>query len=592
MANNKSGSKKFRSQLWFDNADDIGMTSMYLERYFNFGLTPEELQSGRPIVGIAQSGSELSPCNYIHTQIVDRIRDGIRDAGGIPLVFPTHPIQETGRRPTAALDRNLAYLGLVEILHGYPFDGVVLTTGCDKTTPAAIMAAATVDIPAIVLSGGPMLDAYWRDRLSGSGTTHWEARKLHATGEIGDEDYIGMALSQVPSTGHCNSMGTALTMNSLAETLGLSLKGCASIPAPYTERAAMAYRTGKTAVQMVFDDLQPSKILTRAAFENAIAVNTLLGGSTNAQVHINAIARHIGLDITVDDWETYGYDLPLLVNLQPAGEFLGEAFHRAGGVPAVLWELQQLGKLNADALTCDGGTIGARSTETRDRRVIFSADAPMKKQAGFLSMSGNLFDSAILKTSVIDADFSKRFLEHPDHPGKFEGRAIVFEGSADYHSRINDPDLNIDETCILVIRQTGPVGWPGSAEVVNMQPPDHLLKRGISSLPTMGDGRQSGTSGSPSILHITPESAVGGPLALLQNNDIICVDIPNRHVDLKVSDAEMAERRENWLPEDLDTQTPWQQIYRDNVGPLSTGACFEMAVKFGDVGTKVPKHNH
>ncbi len=587
-----SSRKSLRSQLWFDNASDIGMTAMYLERYFNFGLTPEELKSGRPIIGIAQSGSELSPCNFIHTQIVDRVRDGIRDGGGIPLVFPVHPIQETGRRPTAALDRNLAYLGLVEILHGYPFDGVVLTTGCDKTTPAAIMAATTVDIPAIVLSGGPMLDSYWRGQLSGSGTTHWAARKLHAKGEMSDADHIDMAIGQVPSTGHCNTMGTALTMNSLAEGLGLSLRSCASIPAPYRDRAAMAYKTGKQAVTMVHEDLRPTRILTKNAFENAIALNTVLGGSTNAQIHINAIARHAGIDIDIKEWETHGYDLPLLVNLQPAGEHLGEAYHRAGGVPAVLWELDRAGKLHRDCVTCDGGSVGDRVMETSDRRVIFPFDAPMKKRAGFLVMTGNLFESAILKTSVIDEEFQKRFLEHPDHPGMFEGRAIVFEGSEDYHARINDPALEIDETCILVIRQTGPVGWPGSAEVVNMQPPDYLLKKGINSLPTMGDGRQSGTSGSPSILHVTPESAVGGPLALLQTNDIVRIDIPNRRVDLLVEEKELEERRKTWTPDMPDHQTPWQQIYREYVGPLSTGGCFDFATAYSNVRATVPRNNH
>ncbi|MCR9215502.1 MAG: dihydroxy-acid dehydratase family protein [Proteobacteria bacterium] len=589
---NSSSSKSLRSQLWFDNASDIGMTAMYLERYFNFGLTPEELKSGRPIIGIAQSGSELSPCNFIHTQIVDRVRDGIRDGGGIPLVFPVHPIQETGRRPTAALDRNLAYLGLVEILHGYPFDGVVLTTGCDKTTPAAIMAATTVDLPAIVLSGGPMLDSYWRGQMSGSGTTHWAARKLHAKGEMDEADHIDMAIGQVPSTGHCNTMGTALTMNSLAEGLGLSLTGCASIPAPYRDRAAMAYKTGKQAVTMVHEDLRPTRILTKKAFENAIALNTVLGGSTNAQIHINAIARHAGIDIDITEWETHGYDLPLLVNLQPAGEYLGEAYHRAGGVPAVLWELDQAGKLHGDCVTCDGNSIGDRVAETSDRRVILSFDAPMKKQAGFIVMSGNLFDSAILKTSVIDEEFQKRFLEHPDHPGMFEGRVIVFEGSEDYHARINDPSLNIDETCILVIRQAGPVGWPGSAEVVNMQPPDYLLKQGVNSLPTLGDGRQSGTSGSPSILHVTPESAVGGPLALLQSNDKVRIDIPNRRVDLLVEETELEERRKSWTADMPDHQTPWQQLYREHVGPLSTGGCFDFATAYSNVRAAVPRNNH
>ena len=583
---------RFRSQEWFDNAADVGMTALYLERYFNFGLTPEELKGGRPIVGIAQTGSELAPCNYVHTQIVDRVRDGIRDGGGIPIVFPVHPIHKQARRPTAALDRNLAYLALVEILHGYPFDGVVLTTGCDKSTPATIMAAITLDLPAIVLSGGPMLDAHWRGKLAGSGTIHWEARKLYATGDLDDEGYIEMALAQVPSTGHCNTMGTATTMNSLAESLGLSLKGCAAIPAPYRERAAMAYRTGKAAVDMVLNDRRPSHILTRAAFENAIRMNTALGGSTNAQIHITAMARHAGVEIDIADWERIGYDIPLLVNLQPAGEFLGEAFHRAGGVPAVLWELKKAGKLNPDCLTCDGGPIGVRAQEAKDRRVIFPYGQPMRDKAGFLVMRGNLFDSAIMKTSVIDDEFRTRYLSHPERPGRFEARAIVFDGSEDYHARLNDPALGIEENSILVMRQAGPVGWPGSAEVVNMQPPDALLKRGIRSLPTMGDGRQSGTSGSLSILHVTPESALGGGLALLETGDTVRVDIPNRRVDLLLPDDEIAMRRAACKPSMPADQTPWQHLYRQFVGPLSTGACLDFALAFAEVGKKIPRHNH
>lgn len=592
MAASPPGRLRFRSQEWFDNASDIGMTALYLERYFNFGLTPEELKAGRPIIGIAQTGSELAPCNYIHTQIVDRVRDGIRDGGGIPLVFPVHPIHEQARRPTAALDRNLAYLGLVEILHGYPFDGVVLTTGCDKTTPAGIMAATTLDLPAIVLSGGPMLDAHWRGKLAGSGTTHWEARKLYATGQLDDAGYIDMAVSQVPSTGHCNTMGTATTMNSLAETLGLSLKGCAAIPAPYRERAAMAYRTGKAAVEMVLKDRRPSQILTRSAFENAIRMNTALGGSTNAQIHITAMARHAGIELDIDDWERLGYDIPLLVNLQPAGEYLGEAFHRAGGVPAVLWELKQAGKLNEDCLTCDGGPIGARGQETKDRRVIFAYGKPMREKAGFIVMRGNLFDSAIMKTSVIDDEFRQRYLSHPGHPGLFDARAIVFDGSEDYHARINDPSLGVDENSILVMRQAGPVGWPGSAEVVNMQPPDALLKRGIGSLPTLGDGRQSGTSGSPSILHVTPEAALGGGLAWLKTGDTLRIDIPKRCVDVLLTETEIAARRAACRPTMPPDQTPWQKMYRQFVGPLSTGACLDFALAFSNVGKTIPRHNH
>lgn len=583
---------RLRSQQWFDDADNIGMSAMYLERYFNFGLTPEELRSGRPIIGIAQTGSELSPCNYIHTQLASRIRDGIRDAGGVPIIFPVHPIHEQGRRPTAALDRNLAYLALTEILHGYPFDGVVLTTGCDKTTPACVMAVSTLDIPAIVLSGGPMLDAYWQGRLAGSGTTHWEARKLYATGGLDDAGYIDLGVSQVPSTGHCNTMGTALTMNALAETLGLSLPGCASIPAPYRERQTMAYKTGCEAVRMVERDIRPSALITRGSIINAIRMTTALGGSTNAQVHISAIARHAHVPIDPADWQTYGYDVPNVVNMQPAGAWLGEAFHRAGGVPAVLWELREAGLLNTECATVDGGTIGARARETSDRRVVFPHTKPLMKSAGFAVLSGNLFDFAIMKTSTIDADFRRRYLSDPDTPGVFTARAIVFDGSQDYHDRIEDPALEIDEHCILVMRQAGPIGWPGSAEVVNMQPPASLLERGINSLPTLGDGRQSGTSGSPSILHCVPEAAEGGPLAYLQTGDLLRIDIPGRRVDHLVPAAEFEQRKAATTLPPLENQSPWQSLYRSTVGPLSTGGCMELAVEFEQLAKVIAKHNH
>jgi dihydroxy-acid dehydratase len=591
MVSDNSG-WRLRSQWWFDDPDNVEMTALYLERYFNFGLTPEELRAGRPIIGIAQTGSELSPCNWIHTQIVGRVRDGIRDGGGIPLVFPVHPIQETGRRPTAALDRNLAYLGLVEILHGYPFDGVVLTTGCDKTMPAGLMAAATVDIPAIVLSGGPMLDSYWRDRLAGSGTAHWEARKLHATGDLDDDGYIDLAISQVPSTGHCNTMGTATTMNSLAEALGMSLPGCATIPAPYRARAAMAYYTGKRAVGLVNEDIRPSTIMTRRAFENAIVVNTALGGSTNAPIHLNAIARHVGVDLDIRDWERHGYDVPLLVNMQPAGRHLGEAFDRAGGVPAVQHELLSAGLLHGDCLTVAGTTVGENARPSRDRDVVLAFAEPMREKAGFLVMSGNLFDAAIMKTSVIDADFRARFLSDPADPDAFEGRAIIFDGSEDYHARVDDPALGMDSRSIMVMRGAGPVGWPGSAEVVNMQPSAALLKAGVASLPTIGDGRQSGTSGAPSILNASPESAIGGGLALLRTGDTIRVDLNERRVDMLVGEPELERRRAEAPPPVPDHQTPWQEIYRTHVGPLATGGCLELATAYHAVWQARPRHNH
>ena len=586
--------RRLRSAEWFNDPDDVSATAIYIERYMNFGLTREELQSGKPIIGIAQSGSDLSPCNRIHLDLAHRVREGIREAGGVALEFPTHPIQETGKRPTAALDRNLAYLSLVEVLHGYPLDGVVLMTGCDKTTPALLMAAATVDIPAIVLSGGPMLDGNYKGRRVGSGTVLWEARMQYAAGEIGYEEFIEVVAASAPSMGHCNTMGTATTMNSLAEALGMSLPGCAAIPAPYRERGQMAYETGKRAVEIVWEDLTPSKILTREAFLNGIAVNTAIGGSTNAPIHLAAIARHAGVELRLDDWQAHGYDLPLLVNLQPAGEYLGEGYHRAGGVPAVINELIGAGKIIETALTVNGKTIGENclGREAENRDVIKAYGQPMKEKAGFLVMRGNIFDSAIMKTSVIDADFRKRFLSEPDKENIFEGKAVVFDGPEDYHQNLNDPALGIDERTILFIRGTGPLGYPGSAEVVNMQPPDALIRAGVKSLPCIGDGRQSGTSGSPSILNASPESAAGGNLALLRNGDPVRIDLNAARVDMLVSDEEIARRRAAYVQPEFDNHTPWQEIYRRDVGQLETGGVLESAVKYQRVRNKTPRHSH
>jgi dihydroxy-acid dehydratase len=578
---------RLRSRRWFDDPHDPGMTALYIERYLNFGLTREELQSGKPIIGIAQTGSDLSPCNRHHLDLAHRVRDGIRDAGGVPLEFPLHPIQETGKRPTAALDRNLAYLGLVEVLHGYPLDGVVLTTGCDKTTPACLMGAATVNIPAIVLSGGPMLDGWWQGRLSGSGTIVWEGRKLYAEGKIGYDEFMAMVASSAPSAGHCNTMGTATSMNSLAEALGMSLPGCAAIPAPYRERGQMAYETGRRIVAMVHENLRPSDIMTKAAFENAVVAAAALGASSNCPIHMIAIARHMGVEHTLDDWQRLGPEIPLLVDCQPAGRFLGEAFHRAGGVPAVMKELLEAGKIDGGVMTVTGRTLAENlaGLPEPDREVIRPYARPLKEHAGYVVMSGNLFESAVMKTSVIDEAFRRRFLSDPAHPNVFEGKAIVFEGPEDYHARIEDADLGIDEHSILIVRNCGPVGYPGSAEVVNMQPPAALLKRGIDALPTMGDGRQSGTSAAPSILNVTPEAAVGGGLALLRTGDRIRVDLNTRRVDVLLEADELAARRAAWSPPKLDHKTPWEEIYRSMVGQLGTGACLEPATLYLDIIT-------
>jgi dihydroxy-acid dehydratase len=559
----------------------------------NYGITADELRSGRPIVGIVQSGSDLNPCNRIHLELAHRVRAGIRDAGGIPMEFPLHPIFENCRRPTAAIDRNLAYLGLVEILHGYPIDAVVLTTGCDKTTPAQIMAASTVDIPAIVLSGGPMLDGWFEGELVGSGAAIWKGRKQLAAGLINEEKFLRIATASAPSAGHCNTMGTASTMNAIAEALGMSLTGCSAIPAPYRERGQMAYETGRRIVDMAREDLRPSKILTRDAFLDAIVVNAAIGGSTNAQPHIVAMARHAGVEIGAEDWMRYGYDVPLLLNMQPAGKYLGERFHRAGGVPAVMWELLSAGKLRAERPTVTGRSMAAnlQGRESADREMITPYAAPLLERGGFLVLKGNLFDFAIMKTSVISEAFRQRYLSTPGSGGQFESRAVVFDGSDDYHARINDPTLGIDERTILVIRSSGPVGWPGSAEVVNMQPPDALIKRGILTLPTLGDGRQSGTSDSPSILNVSPESAVGGGLAYLRTGDTIRIDLNAGSCDVLVGDEEWNARKQQPVPSIPASQTPWQQIYRSTVGQLATGACLELAVPYRGVGQDLPRHN-
>ena len=586
--------QRLRSREWFDISGDPSATALHIERYTNFGITAAELRSGKPIIGIAQTGSDLVPCNRIHIDLARRIREGIREAGGIAIEFPVHPIQESGKRPTAALDRNLQYLSLVEVLFGYPIDGVVLTTGCDKTTPAMIMGAATVDIPAIALSGGPMMNGYWRGQLAGSGTIVWEARKLLAAGEIDDEEFIQLVADATPSPGHCNTMGTATTMNSLAEALGISLSGSAAIPAPLKERAAIAYRTGLRIVEMVEEDLTPSRILTRKAFENAIRVNSAIGGSTNAPIHINAIASHVGVELDIRDWETIGLEIPLLVNLQPAGEYLGEAYHLAGGVPAVMHELLRAGKLHGDALTCDGTTISENCSDSpsRNHDVIRSYTDPMKENAGFAVLRGNLCDAAIMKTSVISDDFRERYLSRPGHENVFEVRAIVFEGPEDYHARINDAALNIDADCLLVIRGCGPVGYPGSAEVVNMQPPDQLIKQGIRELPTLGDGRQSGTSGSPSILNVSPESAVGGGLAILVTGDAVRIDLNTGTLDVLLDDDTLNARRQALEETVIEHQTPWQEIYRSTVGQLAGGGIIELAAKYQRIRKTLPRHSH
>jgi dihydroxy-acid dehydratase len=592
--------RRLRSQAWFDNPDNPDMTALYLERYLNYGFTRGELQSGKPIIGIAQTGSDLAPCNRVHLELAKRVRDGITAAGGIPLEFPCHPIQETGKRPTASLDRNLSYLSLVEVLYGYPLDGVVLTIGCDKTTPAALMAAATVDLPAIALSSGPMLNGWFRGERTGSGTIVWKARELLATGEIDYDAFVELVATSAPSTGFCNTMGTATSMNSLAEALGMTLPGNAAIPAPHRERGQIAYETGRRIVEMVQEDLTPSKILTRKAFENAIVVNSAIGGSTNCPIHLNAIARHVGVKLDVADWEKVGYDVPLLVNLQPAGSYLGEDYHRAGGVPAVIGELIQAGRIHEDAMTANGRTMGenCRGKSSQNHEVIRPYDDPLMKQAGFKVLGGNLFDSAIMKTCVISDEFRKRYLSNPKSPNAFEAKAVVFDGPEEYHAHIDDPKLGIDADTILFMRGAGPLGYPGAAEVVNMRAPGELLKKGVHSLPCVGDGRQSGTSGSPSILNASPEAAAGGGLALLNNGDRVRIDLNKGTADILISSEELEERRRKLFSNGgyhvPENQTPWQEIFRANVDQLSQGMVLKPAIKYQRIAkTKgLPRDNH
>ncbi|TIS98947.1 IlvD/Edd family dehydratase [Mesorhizobium sp.] len=601
MAGAPTQKKKFRSQEWFDNPDNPGMTALYLERYLNYGLTRAELMSGKPLIGIAQTGSDLSPCNRHHIELAKRVREGIVSMGGIPFEFPCHPIQETGKRPTAALDRNLAYLGLVEVLYGYPLDGVVLTIGCDKTTPALLMAAATVNIPAIALSVGPMLNGWHKGKRTGSGTIVWESRQRLSAGEIGYDEFMDIVASSAPSTGYCNTMGTATTMNSLAEALGMQLPGSAAIPAPYRERGQVAYETGKRIVDMVHEDLKPSDIMTRQAFENAIVVNSAIGGSTNAPIHLNAIARHLGVPLDNDDWQKVGLKIPLIVNLQPSGEYLGEDYHHAGGVPAVVAELMKAGLLpHPDAMTVNGKTMGDNCSGAVNENldVIRTVAEPLKANAGFINLRGNLFDSAIMKTSGISPEFRERYLSNPKDPEAFEGNAMVFDGPEDYHARIDDPAQGIDEHTILFMRGAGPIGYPGGAEVVNMQPPAHLIKKGIHALACIGDGRQSGTSGSPSILNASPEAAIGGGLALLKTGDRVRIDLRKGTADILVTDDEITRRRAELQNSGgyhyPKHQTPWQEIQRGMVDQFSEGMVLKPAVKYQDVAhtSGVPRDNH
>ena len=600
MSDKGSAAPKLRSRAWFDNPSNIDMTALYLERYLNFGLSLEELRSGRPIIGIAQTGSDLSPCNRHHLALAERVREGIRDAGGIAIEFPVHPIQETGKRPTAALDRNLAYLGLVEVLYGYPLDGVVLTIGCDKTTPACLMAAATVNIPAIALSVGPMLNGWFKGERTGSGTIVWKARQMLAAGEIDDREFIRLVASSAPSTGYCNTMGTATTMNTLAEALGMQLPGSAAIPAPYRDRQEMAWRTGARIVKMVHEDLKPSDIMTRESFLNAIVVSSAIGGSTNAPIHLAAIARHMGVELALQDWQTHGHRVPLLVNLQPAGEYLGEDFYHAGGAPAVIGELIRHGLIHEGAMTANGRTLGdnCRTAKIEDEKVIRPFTDPLMADAGFIVMTGNLFDAAIMKTSVISAEFRQRYLSDPEDPDAFVGKAAVFDGPEDYHARIDDPALGLDDHTVLIMRGAGPIGYPGAAEVVNMRPPAYLIRQGVHVLPCIGDGRQSGTSASPSILNASPEAAAGGGLALVRMGDPVRIDLLQGRVDLLVDAAELEARREELRAVGgyayPASQTPWQELQRETVGQLSTGAILEGAEDYQRIAQTrgLPRDNH
>ena len=571
--------KKLRSHDWFGVP---GIDSMVHRSWMKNQGLPRHLFEGRPVIGICNTWSELTPCNAHFRQLADRVKRGVLEAGGFPLEFPVMSLGEPVMRPTAMLFRNLAAMDVEESIRANPLDGVILLTGCDKTTPALLMGAASCDVPALVVSGGPMLNGRWRDETIGSGTHVWKFKEMLKTGEMNDDDLMEAEQAMSRSAGHCMTMGTASTMASMAEALGIALPTNAAIPAVDSRRYVLAHIAGQRIVQMVKEDMRMSKILTKQAFENAIRVNGAIGGSTNAVVHLLAIARRIGVKLTLDDWDRLGRDLPCLVNLMPSGEFLMEDFYYAGGLPVVIRELGRGGLLHRSALTVNGDTIwnNVKAAKNWNPKVIFPIEKPFKKQGGIAVLRGNLVPKgAVIKPSAA----TPRLMKH-------RGRAVVFESIEDYHKRIDDPKLKIDETCIMVLKGCGPKGYPGFPEVGNFSLPQKILKKGITDMVRISDARMSGTAYGTVVLHSAPEAAAGGPLALVQDGDMIEIDVPKRKLHLDVSDAELERRYKKWKAPKPMAERGYVKIYIDHVNQADEGADLDVLV--GGSGTPHLRESH
>ncbi|MBM1817740.1 L-arabinonate dehydratase [Pseudosulfitobacter pseudonitzschiae] len=571
--------RKLRSQEWFggDSRDHIYHRSWMK----NQGL-PADLFDGRPVIGICNTWSQLTPCNAHLRDLAERVKHGIYEAGGLPLEFPVFSTGESALRPTAMMYRNLAAMDVEEAIRANPLDGVVLLCGCDKTTPALLMGAASVDLPAIMVSGGPMMNGWFRGERVGSGTALWQMSEDIKAGKMTREDFLEAEQAMSRSPGSCNTMGTASSMASMVEALGMALSGNAAIPAVDSRRRVMSHVTGRRIVQMVKDDLKPSDVLTREAFQNAIRTNGAIGGSTNAVIHLMAIAGRVGIDLTLDDWDTFGRDVPTIVNLMPSGKYLMEEFFYAGGLPVVIKRLGEAGLLNRDALTVSGDTAWdqVKDAVNHNEDVIRPAGEPLAKQGGIAVLRGNLAPKgAVLKPSAA----SPHLLTH-------RGRAVVFEDIDDYKARINDDDLDIDETCVMVLKMCGPRGYPGMSEVGNMGLPPKVLKKGITDMVRISDARMSGTAYGTVILHTSPEAAAGGPLAIVQDGDMIELDMPNRRLHLDVPDAEIARRLAAWENPVVPPASGYARLFHDHVQGADTGADFDFLV--GCRGNAVPRDSH
>jgi L-arabonate dehydrase len=569
--------KPLRSQAWFGSNDRDGFVHRSWMK--NQGL-PHHLFDGRPVVGICNTWSELTPCNAHFRELAEYVKKGVWEAGGLPLEFPVMSLGETNLRPTAMLFRNLASMDVEESIRGNPIDGVILLCGCDKTTPSLLLGAASCNLPALVVSGGPMLNGFFRGQRIGSGTGVWQMSEAVRAGKMGEEEFIEAESCMNRSRGHCMTMGTASTMASMVEALGMGLPHNAAIPAVDSRRQVLAHMAGRRIVEMVRENLTIDKILTREAFENAIRTNAAIGGSTNAVVHLIAFGGRIGVDITLDDFEL-GTDVPCLLNLQPSGEYLMEDFYYAGGLPAVLRQLGEDGLLHKDALTVNGRTIweNVKNAERYNDKVIFAAKQPFKRAAGIAVLRGNLApNGAVIKPSAA----TPSLLVH-------RGRAVVFENVEELHARVDDETLDIDETCVMVLKGAGPKGYPGFAEVGNMPLPAKVLRKGITDMVRISDGRMSGTAYGTVVLHISPESAIGGPLALVRTGDTIVLDVPKRKIELEVSEEELVRRKAEWKPPE-PPKRGWYKLFHDHVLQAHEGV--DLDFLRGRSGADVPRDSH